>query len=207
MRSSVAAVHELVTGLLPGDQLEAEHRSAARRWLESTDDVYRRAKPAEPPQHLVSYVVPVDPTDGALLLVDHLKAGLWLPPGGHVDPDEHPAATARRELHEELGVAVGPATTFRPAFLTVTPTVRAMAGHTDVSLWFPVIVDPDVPLVPNHGEFREARWWSLEQLRSADPTRFDPHLRRFLDKVAMRVIRGQVVSLRMISSARSEMSR
>jgi 8-oxo-dGTP diphosphatase len=184
MRSSVAAVHDLFTGLLPGDQLEAEHRSAVLRWLESTDDVFRRVRPAEPPQHLVSYVVPVDPADGALLLVDHLKAGLWLPPGGHVDPDEHPEATARRELHEELGIAVGQNTSLRPAFLTVTRTVGATAWHTDVSLWFPVTVGRDVPLAPDHREFRKAQWWSPEQLRSADPTRFDPHLRRFLDKIA-----------------------
>ncbi|MEU4312510.1 NUDIX domain-containing protein [Nocardia sp. NPDC024068] len=35
-----------------------------------------------------------------------IKAGLWLPPGGHVEPDEHPARTACREVAEELGITV-----------------------------------------------------------------------------------------------------
>ena len=46
-------------------------------------------KPATPPKHLVSYVVPTDPETGDILLVDHRNAQLWIPPGGHVDPGEH----------------------------------------------------------------------------------------------------------------------
>jgi hypothetical protein len=90
VRSSVAVVYDLVSALTPADDLEADHRQDVLRWLQSTDDVYRRVKPATPPGHLVSYVVPIDPTDGSVLLVDHINAGLWLPPGGHVEPDEHP---------------------------------------------------------------------------------------------------------------------
>jgi 8-oxo-dGTP diphosphatase len=37
---------------------------------------------------------------GRILLVDHVNAGLWLPPGGHVEPDEDPEVTARREARE-----------------------------------------------------------------------------------------------------------
>jgi 8-oxo-dGTP diphosphatase len=182
MRTSVATVHDLVAGLTPGDDLEAGHRSDTLRWLRSTDDVYRRVKPATPPRHLVSYVVPVDPADGSLLLVDHIKAGLWLPPGGHVEPDEHPAGTARREASEELGL--GPDTAFpdAPVFVTVTETVGTTAGHTDVSLWFLVGVDQAASLVLDHDEFHAARWWSPAQLLTADPAGFDPHLGRFLAK-------------------------
>ncbi len=39
-----------------------------------------------------------------LLLVDHKKAGLWLPSGGHVEIDEHPQTTVQREVREELGI-------------------------------------------------------------------------------------------------------
>jgi 8-oxo-dGTP diphosphatase len=183
VRTSVETVHDLVADLKPGDDLEAEHRSDTLRWLRGTDDVYRRVKPATPPRHLVSYVVPVDPADGGVLLVDHIKAGLWLPPGGHVEPDEHPAETARREAGEELGLGPDADFAHEPAFLTVTRTVGVTAGHTDVSLWFLVEVDRSVPLVLDHNEFRAARWWSPSQLMTADATRFDPHLGRFLAKV------------------------
>jgi 8-oxo-dGTP diphosphatase len=52
----------------------------------------------------VSYVAVLDLADGSSLLVDHINAGLWLPPGGHVESGEHPVETAGREAREELGM-------------------------------------------------------------------------------------------------------
>ncbi|GAA2541193.1 NUDIX hydrolase [Winogradskya consettensis] len=167
--------------LQPFDDLEAEHRADTLFWLSSTDDVYRRVKPAVPARHLVSYVVPVDPRTGDLLLVDHRNAKLWLPPGGHVEPGEDPAVTAARELAEELGVT-GAASA--PIFLTVTRTVGIDAGHTDVSLWYPATVHRETPMTVDRGEFADVRWWSRAELAAADPARFDPHLGRYLAKTS-----------------------
>jgi 8-oxo-dGTP pyrophosphatase MutT (NUDIX family) len=187
MRPSVAVVQEMVAGLAPADRLEARHRWDTLSWLRATDDVFRRVKPATPARHLVSYVVPVDPADGSVLLVDHVNAGLWLPPGGHVEPDEHPARTARREALEELGIAVrGDGLEEHPAFVTVTRTVGSDDGHTDVSLWFVVGWGRDRPLTPDRGEFRAVRWWSPAEVRAADAARFDPHLARFIAKITQR---------------------
>lgn len=183
MRAAVAVVHDLVSRLVPGDEMEAEHRADTLRWLAVTDDVFRRIKPATPPRHLVSYVVPVDPADGSVLLVNHLNAGLWLPPGGHVEPDEHPAQTAQREAQEELGIGTGVSIGDSPAFLTVTRTVGIDHGHTDVSLWYVLSAHRGQPLVLDQTEFRGARWWSLAEVGAADPARFDPHLTRFLTKI------------------------
>ena len=186
-------VRDLVAALTPVDELERVHRSQVLDWLAGTDDVYRRVKPATPPQHLVSYVLPVDRADGSVLLVDHINAGLWLPPGGHVEPGEDPAVTAVRELEEELGLRGTPE---GPLFLTVTRTVGIDAGHTDVSLWFvvpcdryavpavtdaaPALTGSATPLTP---EFNAVRWWTRAELATADPARFDPHLFRFLAKL------------------------
>lgn len=172
-----AVIATLISALTPRDALEAAHQADALAWLASTDDVYRRVKPATPPKHLVSYVVPTDPETGDILLVDHRNAKLWIPPGGHVDPGEHPAATAARELSEELGVT-GAAPL--PTFLTVTVTVGVDAGHTDVSLWFPAAVRRDELLRVDEGEFAGVRWWSRTELTAASPDRFEPHLGRYL---------------------------
>lgn len=43
---------------------------------------------------------------GAVLLHRHRRLGLWLPPGGHVEPDELPDDAAVREVLEEAGLAV-----------------------------------------------------------------------------------------------------
>lgn len=182
MRPSVSTVYQLVSELRPADELESDHRADVLGWLPDTDDVFRRVKPATPPKHLVSYVVPIDPVTGAVLLVDHINAGLWLPPGGHVEPDEHPLATARREAAEELGVTAGVSES--PLFLTVTMTVGLDAGHTDVSLWFLLPLDQDSRLAPDPAEFHRVKWWSPVELAAADRAGFDPHFFRFLNKRA-----------------------
>jgi len=170
----------LLSSWHPHDELEAAHLADARAWLAGTDDVHRRVKPATPPKHLVSYVVPADPATGDILLVDHRNARLWLPPGGHVEPGEDPAATAARELAEELGVTGAAAA---PVFLTVTVTVGLDAGHTDVSLWYPAEVARSTPLTVDEGEFAAVRWWTRAELAVADPARFEPHLGRYLAKI------------------------
>lgn len=184
MRDSVRAVHDLVSTLAPCDLLESEHIADTLRWLETTDDVFRRSKPATPDRHLVSYAVLLDPHTFDVLLVDHVSAGLFLPPGGHVEPDEHPAAAARRECYEELGIEPSLAGgDGDPAFVTVTTTVGLDSGHTDVSLWFVLEGSRDLELTLDEVEFRGARWWSLAEVTSADPEAFDPHFLRFLRKV------------------------
>lgn len=185
MDRSVQVVHEIVSGVQPFDPLERQHRADTLKWLEATDDVFRRAKPATPERHLVSYIVLVDPDDGSTLLVDHINAGLWLPPGGHVEPGEHPRDTARREAHEELGidpVLVQPSG--RPSFVTVTRTGGIDAGHSDVSLWYLLAGRRDMDLVIDVTEFNQARWWSPADVQAADAKGFDPHYLRFVEKVS-----------------------
>ena len=41
-----------------------------------------------------------------VLLVRHSDRGVWVAPGGMVEPDEDPEETARREMREETGVDV-----------------------------------------------------------------------------------------------------
>jgi len=137
-------------------------------------------KPAVPDRHLASYIVPLDPESGRVLLGDHLKAQLWLPPGGHVEVDEHPAVTARRETVEELGLDPGSRLSDRPAFLSTTVTVGIDSGHTDVSLWFPLRLRSAERLHIDRGEFRSMRWWSPDEIRAEDPAKFDPALGRFI---------------------------
>jgi 8-oxo-dGTP diphosphatase len=184
MRDSVAIIHDLVAKLTPLDQLEAEHIADTLRWLQDTDDVFRRSKPATPARHLVSYVVLLDHNNSDVLLVDHVNSGLFLPPGGHVEPHEHPAVTARRECREELGIDASLAGNgVEPLFLTVTKTIGLDPGHTDVSLWFVAEGSRRLRMTLDEVEFRDARWWSADEVASADDAVFDPHFRRFLRKV------------------------
>lgn len=176
-------VCSLLTEIEPVDDLGAEHKTIALRWLAGTRDIYRRAKPSTPSPHLVSYFLLIDRGAHRVLLCDHRLAGLWLPTGGHVEPGEHPADTVRREVVEELGIeaqfdaVTGP----QPFFLTVTETVGpAPARHTDVSLWFALEGHQDQVLHPDPREFKAVCWWSTDELHAAKATRFEPHLLRAL---------------------------
>lgn len=179
------AVRDLIDELVPCDALEEEHRVDALRWLDSEAEIIRSAKPATPPKHLVSYCVVVDAEAREVLLVDHRDAERWLPNGGHVEADEHPADTAVRELDEELAIAppfhdaVGP----RPLFVTVTRTQGRSTPHTDVSLWFVFDGSGRAALSPDEAEFTSTRWWPFDDVRAAGPVPFDPHLPRFLAKL------------------------
>lgn len=54
-------------------------------------------------RHFTASAVVLDDED-RVLLVHHNKMGLWIYPGGHVDPNESPAEAAVREVAEETGI-------------------------------------------------------------------------------------------------------
>lgn len=137
----------------------------------------------------MSYFLLVDREEGAFLLGDHRKSGLWLPSGGHVEPGEDPVQTVRRECVEELGVEAkfDPMTRMRPTFITVTRTRASRPDlHTDVSLWFVLAHSRSELLRPDPREYRSIRWWTTAEFDDADPAQFDPHQRRMLDKLELR---------------------
>lgn len=180
MRRQVTA---LVTGIEPLDQLEGEHIAATLAWIDSGAPLFRTQKPATPPQHLVAYFVVVDMARRHLLLTDHKDAGLWLPSGGHVEPEEYPGDTVVREAQEELGIVadfVWP----EPIFLTVTQTQGVSAGHTDVSLWYVLHGDVHANVTYDPQEFRGVAWFGRDNLPQE---RVEPHLARFADKLYKRL--------------------
>src|SRR5580692_9652544 len=149
-------ISELVAGVHPVDQLEAADQMRIQDWIESGLPLFRTVPPATPPRHLVSYFVPLDAAARSVLLGDHIKSGLWLPPGGHVEVGEDPRDTVERETLEELGVTAEfhPLVGGRePFFLTANPTVGERS-HVDVSMWFVLDCRRDLELRPDPREFR-----------------------------------------------------
>jgi len=176
---------EIVREIAPFDEVEARHQLDTLAWIESGVELYRYKKPDLPPKHLVAYTALVDRDAGALLLVDHRNARLWLPTGGHVEADEDPAATARRELREELGIEADrvPELSSNPLLITQTTTVGRDAGHVDVSLWYVLSGDTSTLLDADRNEFASIRWWTFDEVDEAPTGQLDPHLPRFLAKL------------------------
>ena len=170
IRLEVEAIHPL-------DGLESTTIHDTLRWIDSGSQLCRIEKPATPKKHLVSYFAIVDADH--LLLVDHINAELWLPPGGHVEPNEHPKEAALREAREELSVE--PAFFFdHPVLITSTETVGKTAGHTDISLWYVFHGCVEDQYTYNHSEFASVRWFHRDEIPIE---RSDPHMARFLTKL------------------------
>ena len=173
-----AMIEGLVHEIAPFDALEHQHCAQTLAWIASDAPLFRIAKPSTPPMHLVSYCVVIDPAAAQILLCDHKNAQLWLPCGGHVEPNEHPLTTVHREVQEELGIEAILWQTI-PLFLTVTTTVGHDAGHTDVSLWYVVLGSTSMPLQIDPNEAHDVQWFDFDAL----PAQTDPHLSRFVAKL------------------------
>jgi 8-oxo-dGTP diphosphatase len=167
-----------LSAIRPLDDLERAHLEDAQAWVASGAPLYRLQKPATPPKHLVSYFAVVD--GDHVLLVDHRNAQLWLPTGGHVEPDEDPRVTVVRELREELGLVLGIDGVGPPVMVTVSDTVGLTHGHTDVSLWYVVSACRDAVLSYDPSEFHSVRWFRFSEVPLE---RSDPHMGRFIEKL------------------------
>ncbi|MBS1561058.1 MAG: NUDIX domain-containing protein [Bacteroidetes bacterium] len=166
-----------IASIVPLDALEQQHIEDALAWVDSGAPLFRTAKAATPPKHLVAYFAVVD--DDHILLVDHKNAQLWLPTGGHVEPNEHPRTTVERELLEELGLRCTTPVA-APIMITCTETVGTTAGHTDVSLWYVVAGDRRADIAFDASEFHTVQWFPFSEVPLH---RSDPHMARFLQKL------------------------
>jgi 8-oxo-dGTP pyrophosphatase MutT (NUDIX family) len=125
---------------------------------------------------------------GHALLIHHKRIGSWLPPGGHVEPEEFPHEAVIREVMEETGVPVEilsgrlPDTDDPDAFFLPTPlcthAVLAKEGaemiyHVDiVYLCVPVHSSHEqgkfdsisLPTLIESPEVHAAAWIELDQL-------------------------------------------
>ncbi len=78
-------------------------------------------------RHYTASAVILDDED-RVLLVHHNKIGLWLYPGGHIDPNEDPAQAALREVAEETGIRALPSASPRsriPRYAATPPPGRS----------------------------------------------------------------------------------
>jgi 8-oxo-dGTP diphosphatase len=172
-------VSHLISCLHPFDAIEEQHIHETLLWLQSGAPIYRIQRPDIPPKHLVVYCVLLDEEKKKILLVDHKKAQLWLPAGGHVEPDEDPSETVKRECLEELGIEVE----FwkeSPLFLTSTVTGGLTPGHIDVTLWYVLKAKEEYLFSFDKREFEVIEWFNFEGIPYE---RSDPHMKRFMSKL------------------------
>ena len=111
------ALKEILLEYQATDDVEAERRTRMLALLESEGDPFSRDHMV--PGHFTASTFVLSPDGRSILLILHQKLGLWLQPGGHVDPgDTDIFAAAARELREETSLWAGSADTV-PALLDI----------------------------------------------------------------------------------------
>jgi 8-oxo-dGTP diphosphatase len=124
----------------------------------SYDDVRSWLMTSRPPVDtpVAAEVWVLTPDLSKVLLVQHRWRG-WVPPGGKVDPGEHPREAARRELLEETGLLMDPhpapaaaavrrfhpewSQTLALSYAAVTAEVPCQGEPGQPAQWMPVIGD------------------------------------------------------------------
>lgn len=184
MKDMRTTIRQELSSVTPFDVMEKEHIDDALKWIDSGADLFRIKKPDVPNKHLVSYFVLVDPEQESVLLVDHIKAQLWLPTGGHVEPNEDPAEAVRREAQEELKKqAIFLKNNPHPFFVTVNPTGGLTPGHTDVNLWYLLRGSVHDFVHYDKTEFTDIEWFTFDEILQSHPAIFDRHMHRFTRKL------------------------
>ncbi|MDQ2643003.1 MAG: NUDIX hydrolase [Myxococcota bacterium] len=119
------------------------------------------------PGHFTASAFVVDPKTHSLLLILHRKLGLWLQPGGHIDPgDDRAERAARREVQEETGIGALSPLFGNPGIFDVDihtiPAQKSEPGHEHFDVRFAFVADD--PALRASDEVAGARWVPLSEL-------------------------------------------
>ena len=133
------------------------------RFLDHVAKTEKLNKEVNIDEHICSFFVPFDRKTKSIYLGHHIKADSWIPPGGHVNLDEHPADTVIREFKEELDYTItkDQVETFSLSIKDISKNPRNPCKmHYD--FWYIVHV-PTVKFNYLKKEFYDAYWNTLDE--------------------------------------------
>lgn len=114
------------------------------------------------PVHVTGSAIVLDAAGTRTLLHRHKRLGLWLQPGGHVDPGEDPAGAALREAREETGVPLAHA--HEAPRLVHVDVHEGGRGHLHLDLRYVLHGDADAVFDPDAGESQQLRWVDVDDI-------------------------------------------
>lgn len=140
-----------------GGASEESHRRQMQQLLAETPAPFSRDQ--FEPGHFTASALVVSPSARLVLLIAHSTLGLWLQPGGHIEPgDASPVEAARREVLEETGLDARLESVLFDVDVHDIPPRKGSPRHRHYDLRFLALVD-GMP-APAGIEGLEARWLS-----------------------------------------------
>lgn len=140
--------------------VDAREQESAARFLSELDRLDDPCSEAADTTHVTASALVV--SSRGLILHRHKRLGIWLQPGGHIDPGESAADASLRECLEETGLA---AEHFAgEPMLVHVDTHDGPRGHYHLDLRF-LLAAPDVDPTPQEGESPDVRWFTWNELR------------------------------------------
>ena len=152
----IATVRASVLARVPVDERE---RMSIDRFVSELDRLERPFDEDADPVHVTGSAIVTGPR--GVLLLKHRRLGIWLQPGGHVDPGETPWDGALREAAEETGMPVR----LSSGDLVHVDVHLGGRGHTHLDLRYHVVVDAeggDADPAPPPGESQEIGWFDWD---------------------------------------------
>jgi 8-oxo-dGTP pyrophosphatase MutT (NUDIX family) len=149
--------------VLARQPVDDRERSSIERFVIELDQLERPFDQEAGPVHITGSAIVIGLR--GVVLLRHKRLGIWLQPGGHIDPGETPWAAARREATEETGLAVrfmaDDQRLDQPALVHVDVHAGGR-GHTHLDLRYVVVVDDDEDPAPPPGESQEIGWFDWD---------------------------------------------
>jgi 8-oxo-dGTP pyrophosphatase MutT (NUDIX family) len=152
-------LQSLLEAHVPADAKETADRSAMLAFLAALPAPFSSEQPKA---HFTASALVVDAGRTRTCLVLHRKLGLWLQPGGHVEPaDASIGLAALREVREETGLETRLAAE-RPVHLDIheIPDRPDRPAHLHLDVRFLAVAGGE-ELTLSH-ESTDVRWWRLD---------------------------------------------
>jgi len=144
----------------PLDDRESE---AIDRFLSALDVLERPLDQEADPVHVTGSAIVVG--QRGVLLLKHKRLGIWLQPGGHIDPGETPWDAALREAREETGLDVsfaGPLDGDGVPELIHVDVHAGGRGHTHLDTRY-LLDGGSADPAPPAGESQDVAWFEWDE--------------------------------------------